>query len=98
METPPDNPKNASPLDRNTRQPLLSRKTLLENAARVGASVLGVGVGSGGASRVAGLLAGVPIAAGGWGVGLGQGVQSAEAFGGPRRPLNRYGGPAWLFL
>lgn len=84
-------PEIASPLDKGSRQPLLSRKKWLENGARVVTSTLGVGAGLGGASRVAGLLAGVPVAAGVWGVGLGQGVQSAEAFGGPSRPLNRYG-------
>lgn len=33
---------------------------------------------------------GVPVAVGSWGVGLGEGgVRSAEAFGGPSRPLSR---------
>eukprot|EP00904_Undaria_pinnatifida_P000980 jgi/Undpi1/10883/HiC_scaffold_3.g01409.m1 len=82
--------REGTSLDRYSRQPSLSREKLLEIGARVVASTLGVGVGSGGASRVAGgLLAGVPVAVGGWGVGLGQCVQSAEAFGGPSRPLNR---------
>ena len=93
-----DTPEAASPLDRDRRQSLLSRKKLLENGARVVASSLGVGLGSGGASHVAGLLAGVPVVAGGWGLGFGQGVQPAEAFGGPSRPLNRYGGPARFCL
>lgn len=92
--SPPSSPDAASPRDRDSRRPLLSRKKLLENGGRLAASTLGFGTWSRGTSRVAGLLAGVPVASGGWGVGLGPGVQSAEAFGGPSRPLNRYGGPA----
>lgn len=75
---------------------MLSRRNLLENARAAAAAALGIGVVGptreaalrGAAGRAMGT--GVPVAVGCWGVGLGQGgVRSAEAFGGPSRPLSR---------
>lgn len=68
---------------------LLSRTKLLKSGARAAVAALGAGLAPGGAWRGSGLAAGVPVAAGGWGLGLGKGVHSAQAFGGPSRPLNR---------
>lgn len=77
---------------------MFSRRCLLEKGVRATAATLAFASRpSGGATTATtgGVRAGVTaaaIAGRGWGLGLGEGVHSAQAFGGPGRPLNRCGG------
>lgn len=69
-----EGPLQVLPSSREALHRPLSRRTLLKNAR----AALGIG------------LVGIPAATCSWGFGLGQGgVRSAEAFGGPSRPLSR---------
>lgn len=78
------------PRRQDSRRPM-SRRNLLENAK---GTALGIGLagpmrGTGLRGASAGRAVGA-VASGSWGLGLGRGgVRSAEAFGGPSRPLSR---------
>ncbi|CAM9759871.1 unnamed protein product [Scytosiphon promiscuus] len=91
----PTSPKEEYATESLPRRAPLSRRNLLENARASATGALGA-LFLGGPSRKAAISlrgavgAGVPAAVGSWGAGLGQGgVPSAEAFGGPSKPLSR---------
>ncbi|CAM9455768.1 unnamed protein product [Ectocarpus sp. 12 AP-2014] len=78
------------PRRHDSRRPM-SRRNLLENAKR---TALGIGLAGPmqgtGLRRASAVRTVGAVAAGSWGLGLGrEGVRSAEAFGGPSRPLSR---------
>ena len=66
------------------RKPRASRRKFLENGARSAAAGVGFTAVSNTRRHVARLAGGI-----GWGFGRAEGVQSAEAFGGPSKPLSR---------
>lgn len=70
-----------------------SRRNFLENGARSAVGGMGFAVVSSSGRRVAEAAAGAFFTgAVGWELGKAEGVQSAKAFGGPSRPLNRWTG------